>query len=168
MKNNNRGITLIELVIAMAILGILSLMVYSFFIFGLKGFTQSKEMSEEQFEIRFAASELSEILRNVATFDLSSTPVSLSAGEWGIYVDTHQIILEDSSGNQRALGRDYVHSLEFSVIEGDNLMLGFTLESTRGYTLTTEVLMNNYGDYVFGNHTYAGALTGDYLVFTKP
>ncbi len=168
MKKMNRGMTLIELVVAMAVFGILTLMVFSFFNFGLRGFETSKDMSDEQFQVRFAAGQISEILRNVATFDLPASPPTLAAGEFAIYVAAGQLILEDDVGDTRPLSSARIGSVAFTVIEGDNLMLGFVLTSDEGYTVSSQVLLNNYGDYVDGNHTYSGALAGDYILFTNP
>src|SRR5690554_1420485 len=67
---DNRGITLLELVIAIAILSIILLSIYSFYLVGIKSFTRETTTAVNQMSIRRASNDVAREIRRPREIEL--------------------------------------------------------------------------------------------------
>lgn len=174
MKIDKKGVTVIELIIAIAILGILTLAVAGFLSFGMKGFQRTNEIVDEQAMIRLSTNRVTEILRNAKTLeiiDASAVPTNITDDKIYIYVDTSNNTLRyrDLSVD-KSLSGDRIGSISFEIINGSKVFLEFTIISDRGYTVNSTILLNNFGTNVENGALYLEtfATSGNAVKFTLP
>lgn len=174
MKINKKGITVIELIIAIAILGILTLAVGGFLSFGIKGFQRTNEIVDEQAMIRLSANRVTEILRNAKTLeiiDASAVPTTITDDKIYMYVDTTENTLRYKGDSvDKSLSGNRIGSINFEIINGSKVFLKFTIISDNGYTVNSTILLNNFGINVENGTIYSVdfATTGVAVKFTLP
>lgn len=156
---NSRGMTLIEMVIAIALTAVIFMIVGVFFTSSNVLFNQSGERAESQQVVRIAAQRISEELRNVETVSL---PTSAPASGFGYYEKNNHIIRSDGGTEDEITETGIAEDgVSFSLSqENGKYYLSFTIIGTDGYTLTTKVLLNNVDSGPAGTTTH-------FLQFTK-
>lgn len=84
---DNRGITLIELVVSIAIFGIIIATIYSFYVTGVKGFARGTSTATNQVSVRRVSNEVAREIRKASNVEVP---------------DSYTIILRDEVGNMLA------------------------------------------------------------------
>ena len=82
---DNRGITLIELVVSIAIFGIIIATIYSFYVTGVKGFARGTSTATNQVSVRRVSNEIAREIRKASNVE--------------VLPDSYTIILRDEVGN---------------------------------------------------------------------
>lgn len=148
-RQKNRGFTLIEVVVAMAILGIVTIMIFSLLGYNLNAFSQSSAAVDEQSSLRLAAYKLTNKLRNIGYIDLGNGSFADTSAIQAVSATDHFIFLSDDGlkdgdfSSISSVSDAEIKSVLFSLRESnEKYFLGITLSgSTDAYT--TEVLLNN-------------------------
>lgn len=148
MKKNKKGFTLIELIIVIAILGIVLTMAFNFFSFNLRTYNKGEDRAAVQFDVRMASDYITDELRNVNVISVTDTALtgSISLG---------------------ALTAKYplVTGVTFEIVTEtpkffvDYTVSGNSSDGNNPYSLTTKVLLNNI--------TSADLGSGADIYFTK-
>ena len=147
--DNDKGFTLIEIIISLAIVGIITLAIFSFFTFNVNAFNKSSEEMEEQSSLRLVSLKLTNELRNIGYIDLGNHSFSatsdistLSTTDNFIYVYDNSVKKGDSS-SIIDYAEDEVKNVNFSLKEeNERFFLNIeVLSDTNSYT--TEILLNN-------------------------
>lgn len=140
MKNikNRSGITLVELIIVIAIIGILTGVIGSIFFSGTKSFQVSKDKGFAQQEARLAATVITRELMTAMEWSVNSDSASMSDTSF-------KKIDKDSFDN--------ISSIEFSSIGNDTLDVTVTAdEQNASETINFKVLLENSQDLsLFGS-----------------
>lgn len=129
---NKKGYTLIEVVLTLAIIGILFVLVFNFIGFGTKFFSNSETRSKIQNEINIAAYTISNTLRNVKGISTKETD------------DTGFSIFNIRSKFPK------LDDVKYEVLNNNGIYsLRYTL-SIKEYTVQSEILLNNIESAVIG------------------
>jgi prepilin-type N-terminal cleavage/methylation domain-containing protein len=140
LHKNKKGVTLIELLISFAILSIILVVAFSFFLFNHRLYTKGERLSQVQFDVRMASQYVTTELRNVN--EISTTDTSL----------TNNI-------NLSSLSTEYprIKSVSFEIENrGAHYAVSYTIQGSdlnneNAYQLETEVLLNNITNATTGN-----------------
>lgn len=129
---NKKGYTLIEVVLTLAIIGIVFVLVFNFIGFGAKFFSNSETRSKIQNEINIAAYTISNTLRNVKGISTKET------------YDTGFSIFDIRSKFPK------LDNVRYEVLNNNGIYsLRYTL-SIKEYTVQSEILLNNIESAVIG------------------
>ncbi|MBN2259621.1 MAG: type II secretion system protein [Clostridiales bacterium] len=138
-----KGFTLIEVIIVIALIGILSLILTSIVAYSLNNYKMSKEKHEEQFDVRLAADLITLEVRNALSISLIS-----SAGGTGtkyLYYADNDLIMVDEDGAEVNFTNGKIQGITFELIESsiDHIFLEFNVTGINGYAVNSAVLLNN-------------------------
>lgn len=137
---NNKGFTLVELIIGMVILSIVLSAVYAFFLYNHRMYNKSKNMSQIQYEVRMTSEYLASELRNVSYISLSGDG-SLSKS---ISIDTlTQKYPLVSRVAFKIKSQGYGYLLEYDIHGSDS-------KYKNEYTVSSQILLNNVTSAVTG------------------
>lgn len=105
-KNNNKGITLVELIIVLSLIGIIFVLAFQLNIFAILGIRTGQERAQVQHNVRLASDYITKELRNAYTINiLPSLPDPLDTGRRYLYVEGNTI-KHYQSGNITDIMRD--------------------------------------------------------------
>lgn len=143
-----KGITLIELVLTMAILGLVLSTIFSLNLFGLNTFSLSKVNAENQFEVRMPTDFISRSIRYADSVKiLSGIPTNPTFGSHQIYLDNGEIIYKEYGNPKQIIGTKDVGDYSFSIGRkiGTTNVITFTIgkSGTDKFDLTTDVIALN-------------------------
>lgn len=148
-RQKNRGFTLIEVVVAMAILGIVTIMIFSLLGYNLNAFSQSSAAVDEQSSLRLAAYKLTNKLRNIGYIDLGNGSFADTSEIQAVSATDHFIFLSDDGlkdgdfSSISSVSDAEIKSVSFRLRESnEKYFLRITLSGSTD-TYTTEVLLNN-------------------------
>lgn len=132
MKKTHKGFTLVELIVTIAILGIVLVAVFNFFIFNLNTFGKGEDLSAVQFDVRMASEFVTKELRNVTV--ISDTDDTLASA-------LDLTLLSDKYSSVNSVSFEITH-------EGLSYFVNYTIEGnspdgSNSYSVTTRVLLNN-------------------------
>lgn len=148
MKNINKskkGLTLVELIVCVAILGIFLTAVYSFNLFTTKTFFNTSSKADKQNCIRMAEAFITKQVRYAKSVEILTTPPSPSEDYCDIYIDSGNIryykngVLTDIPGIFNT--SDY--TLAFSKISDKILYFKVGKSDSNMYDLDTKVEIQN-------------------------
>lgn len=146
--HNNFGLTVIELVIALSLMGIILAIGYNFLFINYKAYQTGEALSEVQFDTRMASDYIFFELKNANKVSLTDTTLS-------------NVI--DLNNLKARYPR--VSSLNFSIVQSGNLYLvNYVIRASHNrlnndYELESEVLLNNVKNATTGS--------GNQIYYTK-
>lgn len=147
---NQEGLTIIELLIAITIIGIVFTLVASFFKVSVEVYNEGNRQTEEQHAVRLAADIVTRELRNATTVDIiDAEPDASSPEEFYIYVnsDNRLVRYETSTDKSVTYTVGDLDDTSYSFVLNDNfLRIEFSsrvVGTETAYELDTEVLLNN-------------------------
>ncbi len=146
------GLTVVELLLALAILLLVIALTTSLFMFGNQAFNKSQDVSQVQFDVRMAAALLTMELRNVTSISLSdnsSLPHSASLAT----LSAKYPLVRAVSFQIRRVGPRFLVAYNISGWQGSSA------NRENLYELRAEVLLNNITSAAIG--------TGETLFFGK-
>lgn len=144
-----KGVTLIELIVALAILGIVIIGVSSFIMFSNKTFNISEKQSDAQFNVRFASESITKELRVADTIEiLDNTPAEFESDKKYIYVEGNSIKLFMGGYKKIILkgSSNFTPTLTFKKKSGNGKVLNFTidgLEENQKFKIDSDILILN-------------------------
>jgi prepilin-type N-terminal cleavage/methylation domain-containing protein len=164
MLRNNKGFSMVEVIIVIGLFSIIALIVFNFMGFGLKSFSKSGEMVDDQAMVRLAANTLSDELRTAQNITLEVASPATVVGESVIYLDSDKILVDRDGGQD--IGLPGISSILFTVDEDDDtaetyLKLDFTIVGVNGFSVDSSVYLLNYN--IDG---YTGTFSSDFPVTT--
>lgn len=147
--DNNKGFTLIEVIISLAIVGIVTLAIFSFFNFNVNAFNKNSEEMKEQSSLRLVSLKLTNELRNIGYIDLGNYSFENTSSISAISTTDSFIYNYDNTikkGNPSSIidyAEDEVRNVNFSLTEeNERFFLSIeVLSDTNSYS--TEILLNN-------------------------
>lgn len=118
-KNNDKGVTIIELLISLAIIGILLTTAFMFFMFGNKTFSMGTDQYSTQADLRIANDYIVKSIRYATDIELGAAPSSIDDTDVYdyIYLDGDTIIHSAYNGGgsriEKSLGTGLLSTTEF-------------------------------------------------------
>lgn len=171
LYKNEKGVTLIELLIAMAILGIVLSVAYSLLFYGNTTFSHGNRQYNTQSSVRIAADYAEQELRFATTISILNSVPSPKLEPYNyMYIDNGRLVHEiydSGSGNYstRSFNLNVLDNIStFAFI--DDSRLGITIEAEdgeQGYLLNREVNLLNVS---LVSEAITGT-TGDVVAFRK-
>lgn len=151
-----KGMTLIEIVISFAILGIIILLISSLLSFSLLNFDIGLDQRDEQFDVRLAADYITAQLRYIRD-DGNATShneievlgaVDNVAGYSYLYYENNNLKFKDSSGAIVSFTDDFIQSVSFTLrtdtsTDTPNVYVDFTVSGVNGYQIDSSVYLTN-------------------------
>ncbi len=152
LLKNQKGFTLIELIVAISILAILMALVYGFLSFGFRNLAQGQKQSDLQYDIRKTSDRLADAVRDAqyATV-LAAPPATFAAGTKYLYVSGDKVILRIGSLETVLVPDAYLGhntTLKFMKKAGRPQVLNYTLTGTKtdgSYSIESDVYIQNIG-----------------------
>ncbi|KUK71916.1 MAG: hypothetical protein XD91_1648 [Clostridiales bacterium 38_11] len=143
--HNKKGVTLIELMITLAIFGIVLTTIFSINIFGLRTFSLSKTSSDNQFEVRMPTDFIAKKIRYADTIKISTNiPATPTPGSHQIYLESGNLVYKDAGTTSQIIGATGVGDYTFSIskVAGTTNVIKFTVgkSGTTKFDLTTDVI----------------------------
>ena len=153
MKKTYRGLTLVELIVVIALIGVVITVASSIMLFGQKTANLSEETAMNQFDVRQPIKGFSNQIRYASDLEiLDLDPLSYESGYHYIIFDdaTKTIKYVEDKVEKSITGLTTISDLTFSVSKNNaNLkQINFTfgkVDSTQ-YDLTTSLIINNLSD----------------------
>lgn len=147
-----KGMTLIEIVISFAILGIILLLISSLLSFSLLNFEIGSDQRDEQFDVRLAADYITDQLRyirddgNALEHDEIAVlgAVDDVAGYSYLYYEDNNLKFKDSSGNIVSFTDDFIQSVSFTLrTDAPNVYVDYSVSGVGGYQVDSSVYLTN-------------------------
>jgi len=134
MIKNRKGFTLVELMIVLALLGVVIMIGFSVFSFGFKNFNAQADNIDNQSKVRHAISDISKEIRKSDATDITISGGTINVGG-EVYTLQGSNLLKN--GNELDSG---IKSFNPSK-EGNKITLEITSQANRGseFTLTSEI-----------------------------
>ncbi len=144
---NQKGITLIELLIVIGIMGVVISLGFSFLIFGTRTFKLSGERADNQFDVRMPTDFVSKEVRYADTAEiLTAVPASQPPNTYDIYIDASNQLIYNKNGVLTTIpGVTGVNDYTFTVsrISLNTLEYKIGKLGTTKYDVTTQVVILN-------------------------
>lgn len=143
MLRNQRGLTVIELLLAVALTAIVLSLVAAFFKTTNYVFVEGKEQASVQHDIRMASEVISRTVRNATKITLTNG--APDANQVWVYRDVDGRLKERSGMDIKTLTRGgLIQSVTYTISgTAGKYILAVDVISTDGYSLNTEIFMNN-------------------------
>ncbi|MEA3424302.1 MAG: prepilin-type N-terminal cleavage/methylation domain-containing protein [Bacillota bacterium] len=152
---DRKGFSLIEIIIVIAILGIISLLLSGIVSYTLKSYDTGIHQQNEQFNVRLVADQLSEYAKSVSHIGLYDNLAAAEAAAGGyvttkiFYLNGNEILIKFSnSGTEHVLSTDeFISNLKFGVEQnGDIYYLLFEITSDENYAVAGKFELLNIDD----------------------
>lgn len=151
----NEGVSLVELLIGLSLLGLVFSMAYLIFNYGINTYDITELQITLQQEVRMASRMFSEEIRFARSLELlDSVPVNLTTGENFVYVKDNKLI-HVTGGTERV----YVDpsgegdlKIDFELVDDKQVNFKISLESkkrnkNRAFDLESSVIPLNFSDF---------------------
>lgn len=149
---NDRGITLIELILTLGVLGILLILIYSVNLFGIQTFSKGDKQSVVQNEIREASAFITKEIRIATEISLTTMPSTFDPLFHYIYIKdsymkhTYNNVTKNITSNMIT---ELIPMFQLEKLNNKKNMLVFELKSSlagNSFDLKSEILLNNKSD----------------------
>jgi prepilin-type N-terminal cleavage/methylation domain-containing protein len=144
-RKSSKGLTLIELLISFALIGIVLSAAFSLQLFGVRSFKRGEEKSDNQFDVRMAAEFITKQLRYAKTVEILTSVGTPTSGYNYIYIKDGKIKHYRNGAflNPPGIGEVPDFTLSFSRVSES--MLGFKVGKQGGaeYDLDSKVSVMN-------------------------
>ncbi|HMA59551.1 MAG TPA: prepilin-type N-terminal cleavage/methylation domain-containing protein [Halanaerobiales bacterium] len=154
-SKNNKGFSLIELLVVIVIAGIVITSASSLFVSAFNYFTQNKEKAENQRELRFITNYISENIKFSNDVSIKSSTSTPPSGYKGIGLDNNYVKIFNSDGTSRKLSNIIIDNLTF---DPSGKSLDVEIEKNN-YSIDTKVYLNN--------HKLSGTTSGIFIEFEE-
>jgi|GEM_PF-1296303 len=162
---NKKGVTLIELIIAIGILSLILMIAFSSNLFGLRVFSRSEVRSNNQFEVRMVTDFIAKQLRFADTIEIITSTPSPTAndGHHYFYMENGSIYYYEDGIGKNVPGSQGVNDFTLSFAKNsDDKLLEFTVgKNEPGYDIQTEVQILNLKQQVSGTNGIGVIFTTD-------
>lgn len=138
MNKNKKGLTLIELLIVIALIGLISTAAFSMNIFGAKTFKRSEERADRQFELRMVADFITRKVRYAKTVEILNSVPLPSARYCDIYLQDGAIIFNNNGVRANVPGAADASDFTLSFTRDSVNMLGFEIGKADDENLNME------------------------------
>jgi prepilin-type N-terminal cleavage/methylation domain-containing protein len=160
--SDNRGLTLIEVVISISILTIVISIIFSFMDFSVRSFEAGVDQVDEQGALRITALKLTDELRNVFEIELKSNTQNITKSSY-IYLDGSTLTLNQNS-SVILLSEPVIQDINFELlINNDRYVLKFELMS-KEKSISSEILLNNIQEGDIKNTPLDGSFTNGKVI----
>ncbi len=145
---NESGLGLVELLIVIALLGLVLAIGYNFFFFGYRVYERGETLSIIQNNSRMAATEITRTVRNSTEIGVYDDLTGVDNSESIIYLDNSSRTIKHKVDDDVVFSTEpYVNNLQFKLIETNNrYILDIVINAEkdgRQHELVTKVLLNN-------------------------
>jgi prepilin-type N-terminal cleavage/methylation domain-containing protein len=151
---NNQGITLVELMVTLALLGIVLALGYLYFGFGVQAFQRGEKQSIAQQAVRLTADYITVELRFAKQIEINPDGGITETGYRYIYLEDDSIYYRDELGNDRCLADSDADGMPYSITFTSNVpddVVIYNINADNGfYVLDSKVQALNlelYRDY---------------------
>ncbi len=141
------GFTIVEILAAIAIAGILLTVIGSLYIFAFNGHNEVQELAMRQQDIILVKNYFNRELSNATEINLlPSLPSPIDSSFNYIYLDNNSIIHKDNSGNKTITSN--MEALNFKIIENSTSGLyNYHLEYIVNNLDISSIILNNLSEY---------------------
>lgn len=172
LVNNQKGLSLVELIITLALLGVVLAIGYNFFFFGHTSFTLGEAQSIIQSYTRNTALVITKDVRNALDIELASSYQIPSPDEYVIYLNGSTIYKKDEAEDILYQTEPFMSELVFEIAEvNDRFVLIFTITAEKDgklHNLESQVLLNNIDGDKITQGTLATGESYNAIIYTKP
>lgn len=152
LKLNNKGMTLIELLIVLAIMGIILQVVYSVFFLGNKSFTISKNKGFSQQDARLVTEIVTKELRNAKKIDIDESKFNEDYYTLEFEEENNRLIRRDKDKNKAptVIAEGSIEEILFNYSEEIDGIIKVTIttrEKDEKYKLDFDILLENIPGY---------------------
>lgn len=148
-KNNHSGLTLIEVIIVIAILGVVMATIYSLSAYGLSSFSVSNKSANDQFDVLMATDFISNNVRYADQIQiLNAVPTgSTPTGAHDIYLDNGEIYYKIGGTTSQIIGTTGIsdYAMTFEKKAGTHNVLNFKIGKVGTTTpdISTDLIILN-------------------------
>ena len=135
MKRSKRGFTLIEVLLALALVAAAAMLMYSFFGQGFSLYTRESESADEQASLRMVMSDITNIVRVTDT-----TKISVSNGVLTVDNRTYKL----SGGKILRNGTAIASNISAFTVTKNTELLSIKIVSDKGTVIETSLSMASY------------------------
>lgn len=174
IKKSNKGVTLIELVIVIALIGIVLSVIYSLYFFSQSTYSQGENQYELQTEARLAFESLTQDLRFVREIEIIDNHGSETAEPYEtiLYYDTiNNQVVKNFAGTTKTYRFNTSSSNPLVFKKTSNNTIYYKLsgqEEDQNYVLESDITLLNVTDIDVSNLTDTTNLTGKAILFKTP
>lgn len=133
------GFTLIEIIVVVALLGIISIIVYSLLSYGFKGFNNSSDRSINDIEVRTTTGIITRKIRFASSISISNSVPTGAADHYYIYIDSGKIYQKSGTSPSSQIGSVSDYILQFTKISSDTVGITVGRIGDSSYNLSTNV-----------------------------
>ncbi|MFO8192711.1 MAG: type II secretion system protein [Bacillota bacterium] len=151
---NDRGITLVELMVTLALLGIVLALGYLYFGFGVQAFQRGERQSIAQQAVRLTSDFITGEMRFANQIEINPAGGISETGYRYIYLENDSIYFRDETGSDRCLADSDADGMPYSITftsDAPEDVVIYTIDADNGlYTLQSSVQALNlelYRDY---------------------
>lgn len=144
MLRNQRGLTAIELLLAVSLTAVVLLLAAAFFDTTRSVFVEGRQRAQVQHELRWAADLITNEIRNATALTL--TTGGPDTNDTWIYTNASGCLAIRSGMDIREMTHSgFIQSMNFTTSQSSTgkYMLNVDLTGTDGFTVTTDILLNN-------------------------
>lgn len=156
---SNRGFTLVELLVALLISGILIATITSVFLMSQKLYTQSGNISYKQKSITNIETDLQNALATATAVSISAAP----GGDYSIGFNNDGVCVEVIGANEYKT--DQISEITLIIANHNTMQYGLMAKDNTMSTLTGGIVMNNIKNSTFSSPPLNGS-SENYFVIT--
>lgn len=139
--NRNRGMTLIELMLGIAIGAVITMAAASFFYTSQQLLAEGDDQSVTQDSVRMTAAYIADAVRNATSISVESV---VGTTDEYIYVSGNRLWMKNGGAPATSISREEISAVSFTLrTVGGRWFMEYTVTGPRGFVVSSEVLLNN-------------------------